>query len=37
MLVSGVSTAVFRFIVACRITAHAVEIVNIIHGAQRWP
>ena len=25
------------FIVVYRITAHAVETVNIIHGAQRWP
>lgn len=25
------------FIVVCRVLAHAVEIANIVHGAQRWP
>jgi toxin ParE1/3/4 len=25
------------FIVVYRVTTHAVEIVDIIHGAQRWP
>ncbi|MGA3239555.1 MAG: type II toxin-antitoxin system RelE/ParE family toxin [Bryobacteraceae bacterium] len=34
---AGIAAAPLPFIVVYRITAHAVEIVNIIHGAQRWP